>query len=116
MLKQTAGELLQREDLESCAIPEPLNKFLNRGVSVAGIAAGEGLTATTESAGKWRRNDLKRLNPGREMVWARPQDVVRWRAADGAPLRLTSGENDKLFLASRRERLSAKRVARKWRR
>ena len=51
MVKQTAGELLQREDLESCAIPEPLNKFLNRGVSVAGIAAREGLTAKTESPG-----------------------------------------------------------------
>src|SRR5271156_3487332 len=68
MVKQTSGELLQGEDLESCAIPEPLNKFLNRGVSVAGIAAREGLTATTESAAKWRRNGLKRLNPGREMV------------------------------------------------
>ena len=28
MVKQTSGELLQREDLESCAIPEPLKKFL----------------------------------------------------------------------------------------
>jgi hypothetical protein len=32
MVKQTAGELLQGKDLERCAIPEPLNKFLNRGV------------------------------------------------------------------------------------
>jgi hypothetical protein len=71
MVKQTAGELLQGEDLESCAIPEPLNKFLNRGVSVARIAAREGLTATTESAAKWRRNVLKRLNPGWEMVGPR---------------------------------------------
>jgi uncharacterized protein (TIGR04206 family) len=38
---------------------------------VAGIAAREGLTATTESARKWRRNGLKRLNPGSEMVVAR---------------------------------------------
>jgi len=44
---------------------------LSRGVSVAGIAARERLTATRESAGKWRRNDLKRWNPGQEMVWAR---------------------------------------------
>jgi hypothetical protein len=53
------------------APPSPPIVDLNRGVSVVGIAAREGLTATTESAGKWRRNDLKRLNPGAEMVWPR---------------------------------------------
>jgi hypothetical protein len=80
-VKQTSGELLQREDFESCAIPEPLDKFLNRGVSVAGIAAREGLTATTESARKWRRNGLKRLNPGSEMVVARkPRAHKIWYA------------------------------------
>jgi hypothetical protein len=52
---------------------------LNRGVSVAVIAARKGLTATTESAGKWRRNDLKRLNPGRELVRARkPRTHKMW--------------------------------------
>jgi hypothetical protein len=42
-----------------CSLPpsQPIVD-LNGGVSVAGIAAREGLTATTESAGKWRRNDL----------------------------------------------------------
>jgi hypothetical protein len=44
---------------------------LSRGVSVAGIAAREAVTATTESVRKWRRNGLKRLNPGLEMVVAR---------------------------------------------
>jgi hypothetical protein len=71
VVKQTADELLQREDLESCVVPEPLNKFLSRGVWVPGIAAREGVTATTVSARKGRRNGLKRLNPGREMVGPR---------------------------------------------
>jgi hypothetical protein len=57
---------------------------LNQGVSVAGIAAREGLMATRESAGKWRRNDLKRLNPGGEMVWARkPRTHKMWNRARG---------------------------------
>src|ERR1700722_10765292 len=52
---------------------------LNRGVSVAGIAAREGLTGTRGSAGKWRRNDLKRSNPGQEMVWVRkPRTHKMW--------------------------------------
>src|ERR1700719_99506 len=33
------------------------------GVSVVGIAARAGVMAKAESAGKWRRNGLKRLNP-----------------------------------------------------
>jgi len=45
-------------------------RLLNRGVSVALIAAREGLTAN-EVARKWRRNGLKRLIPRPEMVWAR---------------------------------------------
>jgi hypothetical protein len=52
---------------------------LNRGVSVAGIAAREGLTQQRESAGKWRRHDLKGLNPGLETVWARkPRTHKMW--------------------------------------
>ena len=53
--------------------------LLNRGVSVAGIAAREGLTAKNGVARKWRRNDLKRLNPRPEMVWARkPRTHKMW--------------------------------------
>ena len=40
------------------------------GVSVAGIAAWEGL-APNRLAGKWRRKGLKRFNPRRETVWPR---------------------------------------------
>jgi hypothetical protein len=46
----------------------------------------------TGVAGKWRRNHLKRLNPGREMVWSRkPLTYKIWytRATDRARLRLT---------------------------
>ena len=58
----------------------------NRGVSVAEIAEREDVvekptrdrpakllvrTRRRRPARKWRRKDLKRLNPGREMVWAR---------------------------------------------
>jgi len=46
---------------------ESIGDLLSRGVSVAGIAAGE----ADGVARKWRRNGLKRLNPGREMVWPR---------------------------------------------
>ena len=51
-------------------IAEPIVDLVRRGVSVAGIAAREGLTAKNGVARKWRRNDLKRLNPRPEMVWA----------------------------------------------
>src|SRR5271169_4085781 len=53
----------------------------------------------TGVAGKWRRNHLKRLNPGREMVWSRkPLTDKIWytRAADRALPRLTSRKNDKV--------------------
>jgi hypothetical protein len=57
----------------------------NRGISVAEIAEWEDVvenptrdrpakllvrTRRRRAARKWRRKDLKRLNPGREMVWA----------------------------------------------
>jgi hypothetical protein len=35
------------------------------------IPGSRRLTAKDGVAGKWRRNGLKRLNPRREMVWAR---------------------------------------------
>ncbi len=39
----------------------------------------ERLTARNEIARKWRRNGLKRLNPGPEMVWARkPRTYNIW--------------------------------------
>ena len=50
-------------------------------------------------AGKWRRNGLKRLNPGREMVWARKRRTHNiWYpgARLTARLRVTSCEKDKL--------------------
>ena len=46
---------------------ESIIDLLSRGVLVAGIAARE----ADGVARKWRRNGLKRLNPRREMVWAR---------------------------------------------
>jgi hypothetical protein len=50
-----------------------------RGASVVGIAAREGVTAKAESAGKWRRNGLKRFNPRPEMVWSRkPRTHKMW--------------------------------------
>ncbi len=43
---------------------------VNRGVSTAGMAARNGLTAKWD-ARKWRCKGLKRLIPRPEMVWAR---------------------------------------------
>jgi hypothetical protein len=49
---------------------EPIVDFLNRGASVAGIAAREA-DGKPGVARKWRRNDLKTLNQRPEMVWPR---------------------------------------------
>src|SRR5271163_1395045 len=73
------------KSLETCHLVwitcNPLSSHLNRGVSVAGIAARAGLAANGV-AGKWRRNGLKRLNPRREMVWARkPRTYNIWYAS-----------------------------------
>jgi hypothetical protein len=46
---------------------ESIVDLLSRGVSVAGIAARE----DDGVARKWRRKDLKRLNPRPELVWPR---------------------------------------------
>jgi hypothetical protein len=63
------------------AVPEETADLLNRGVSVAGIAARE--ADDNGVAGKWRRNSLKTLNPRREMVWARTPRTPR----SGTPAR-----------------------------
>jgi hypothetical protein len=49
---------------------EPIVDLSSRGASVAGIAAREA-DGKPGVARKWRRNDLKTLNPRPEMVWPR---------------------------------------------
>src|ERR1700677_3101863 len=77
-------------ELECCAIPKPLRSrlivdLLNRGVSIAGIAALESLGANGV-ARKWRRNGLKRLNQRPEMVAPRkPHCHKMWYTARGSP-------------------------------
>ncbi len=65
--------------------PEPIVDLLNRGASVAGIAAREA-DGKPGVARKWRRNDLKTLKsaPGNGMASeaSNPQDVVQGRAAE----------------------------------
>ena len=57
---------------------EPIVELVNRGVSVAGIAAREA-DGKNGVARKWRRNGVKRLNPRPEMVWARkPRTYKIW--------------------------------------
>src|SRR5271163_1984267 len=71
--------------------PEPIVDLLNRGDSVAG-SRHERLTANGV-ARKWRRNGLKRLNQGPEMVWPRkPRTYKMWYT--GA--RLTVRKKDKV--------------------
>src|SRR5580658_877503 len=61
---------------------EPIVDLLNRGVSVGGIAARDGVAAKRGVARKWRRNGLKRLNPRPEMVWSpKPRTHKMWYAA-----------------------------------
>jgi hypothetical protein len=50
--------------------PVPIVDLSSRGASVAGIAAREA-DGKPGVARKWRRNDLKTLNPRPEMVWPR---------------------------------------------
>jgi hypothetical protein len=68
--------------------PGPIVDLLNRGASVAGIAARE---AEGKVARKWRRNGLKRLNLRPEMVWPRERRThkIWYRGA-----RLTVRKND----------------------
>jgi hypothetical protein len=71
---------------------EPIVDFLNRGASVAGIAAREA-DGKPGVARKWRRNDLKTLNQRPEMVWPRRRRThkIWYRGA-----RLTVRKNDKV--------------------
>ena len=82
----------------SCAavpaeIAEPIVDLLNRGVSVAGIAAREGLTAK-RSRPEMAPQRLEKIEsaPGNGMVSeaSNPQDVVHRRAADRAQLQLSA--------------------------
>ena len=79
-------------------IAEPIVDLLNRGVSVAGIAAREGLTAKRNSP-EMAAQRLEKIEsaPGNGMVpeTSSPQDVVHGRA-DRARLRLTSRLNEKV--------------------
>ena len=72
---------------------EPIFDVWNRGVLVAGIAARESVTAK-RSRREMAPQRLEKIEsaPGNGMVSvaSNPQDVVRARAADRAPLRLTS--------------------------
>ncbi len=79
------------------AAPEPRAISPNRGVSLAGIAAREGLTAK-RSRPEMAPQRLEKIEsaPGNGMgsEASNPQDVVHGRAADRARLRLASREND----------------------
>ena len=79
------------------AAPEPRAISPSRGVSLAGIAPREGLTAK-RSRPEMAPQRLEKIKsaPGNGMVSeaSNPQDVVHGRAADRARLRLTSREND----------------------
>ena len=70
--------------------------FLNRGVSVAVVAAREGLAAK-RSGPEMAPQRFEKIEsaPGNGMVWeaSNPQDMVHGRAADRARLRLTSRKN-----------------------
>jgi hypothetical protein len=74
------------------ADPKPIVDFLNRGASVAGIDARVA-DGKPEVARKWRRNDLKTLNPRPEMVWPRRRRTHKmwYRGA-----RLTVRKNDEV--------------------
>ena len=79
------------------AAPEPRAISSNRGVSLAGIAAREGLTAK-RSRPEMAPQRLEKIKsaPGNGMgsEASNPQDVVLGRAADRARLRLTTRGND----------------------
>jgi hypothetical protein len=80
-------------------IAEPIVDLLNRGVSVAGIAARDGLTARRSRPEMApQRLEMIESAPGNGMGTeaSNPQDVVHGRAADRARLRLTSRETDKV--------------------
>ena len=80
------------------AAPEPRAISSNRGVSLAGIAPREGLTAKRSRRPEMAPQRLEKIEsaPGNGMgsEASNPQDVVHGRAADRARLRLTSREND----------------------
>jgi hypothetical protein len=79
-------------------IAEPIVDLVSRGVSVAGIAAREGVPAKRNSP-EMAAQQLEKIEsaPGNGMVSeaSNPQDVVHGRA-DRARLRLTSRKNDKV--------------------
>ena len=86
------------------AAPEPRAISPSRGVSLAGIAPREGLTAK-RSRPEMAPQRLEKIEsaPGNGMVSeaSNPQDVVHGRAADRARLRLASRENDEAKFSPR---------------
>ena len=86
-----------REAAPRLAAPEPRAISSNRGVSLAGIAAREGLTAK-RSRPEMAPQRLEKIESapvnGMGSEASNPQDVVHGRAADRARLRLTSRGND----------------------
>jgi hypothetical protein len=75
-------------------------RLLNRDVSVARIAAREGLTANGRSRPKMVPQRLEKIDsaPGNGMgsEVSNPQDLVHGRATDRARLRLTNRRNGKV--------------------